>query len=167
MLRSGASIMLNQINRSRNLSHTTPNPSVATTSGATPRLWLSPAQLPAIRSVILGTTLFVGLLIWVCFSVGLIPQGTHLVDKLRVLGVTTWLYALVQILDLKIWHSRFAVRRRAASRIPEAVEGWLFAQMLAAFGIVYYALTDDARWFAAGIMMLLFSFVVFPIRDDR
>ncbi|MGH7638052.1 MAG: hypothetical protein ACREOK_10415 [Gemmatimonadaceae bacterium] len=116
--------------------------------------------------MILGTTLFVGLLTWVCFTVGLIPQGTHLVDKLRVLGVTTWIYALAQILDMKLWHSRFAQRRRAASRIPEVLEGWLLAQMLAAFGIVYYALTDDARWFAAGIIMLLLSFVVFPIRDE-
>lgn len=167
MLRSGASIMVDQLIRSRNLSHTTPSPSATTTSHVAGRPWLSPARLPAIRSVILGTTLFVGLLIWVCFTVGLIPQGMHLIDKLRVLGVTTWLYALVQILDMKIWHSRFAQRRRAASRIPEVLEGWLLAQMLASFGVVYYALTDDARWFAAGIIMLLLSFVVFPIRDDR
>lgn len=116
--------------------------------------------------MILGTTLFVALLVWVAFSVGLIPQGTHLVDRLRVLGVTTWLYALVQIIDMKIWHSRFAQRRRAASRIPEVVEGWLLAQMLSSFGVVYYALTDDAHWFVAGIVMLLLSFVVFPIRDE-
>ena len=166
MLRSGASIIITSANGSRALSHTTPSPSTATTSDAIGRLWLTPARLPAVRSVILGTTLFVGLLIWVCFTVGLIPQGTHLVDKLRVLGVTTWLYALVQILDMKLWHSRFAQRRRAASRIPEVLEGWLLAQMVAAFGIVYYALTDDARWFVAGIIMLVLSFVVFPIRDE-
>ena len=122
--------MVDQLIRSRNLSHTTPSPSATTTSHVAGRPWLSPARLPAIRSVILGTTLFVGLLIWVCFTVGLIPQGMHLIDKLRVLGVTTWLYALVQILDMKIWHSRFAQRRRAASRIPEVLEGWLLAQML-------------------------------------
>lgn len=116
--------------------------------------------------MILGTTLFVALLVWVAFSVGLIPQGTHYIDKLRVLGVTTWLYALVQIVDMKIWRSRFAQRRRASSRIPEVVEGWLLAQMLSSFGVVYYALTDDARWFVAGIVMLLLSFVVFPIRDE-
>lgn len=148
------------------MSHTTPSHSVATTSTATEKAWLTPARLPAIRSVILGTTLFVALLVWVAFSVGLIPQGTPYIDKLRVLGVTTWLYALVQIIDMKIWHSRFAQRRRAASRIPEVVEGWLLAQMLSSFGVVYYALTDDAHWFVAGIVMLLLSFVVFPIRDE-
>ena len=149
------------------MSHTSPSPSLATTSAAARWSWLTPARLPAVRSVILGTTLFVGLLVWVAFSVGLIPQGTHLVDKLRVLGVTTWIYALVQIVDMKIWRSRFAQRRRALSRVPEVVEGWLLAQMLSSFGLVYYALTDDWYWFAAGIVMLLLSFVVFPIRDEH
>jgi hypothetical protein len=86
------------------------------------------------------------------------------VAKLRVVGVMTWLYALVQILDMKFWHSRFAQRRRAASRIPEVVEGWLLGQMLAWFGIAYYVLTDDARWFVAGLVLMLLSFAAFPIR---
>ena len=79
----------------------------------------------------------------------------------------TWVYALIQIVDMKVWHSRFAQRRRAASRIPEAVEGWLLAQMIAWFGIAYYALTDDPRWFVAGLLIFLLSFVVFPIRQSR
>ena len=165
-LRSGGSIMVVQVTGSRNVSHSTPSHSLATTSAVAERSWIAASRLPVIRSVILGTTLFVALLVWVAFSVGLIPQGTHLIDKLRVLGVTTWLYALVQLIDMKLWHSRFAQRRRAASRIPEVVEGWLLAQMLSSFGVVYYALTDDARWLAAGILMLLLSFVVFPIRDE-
>lgn len=107
------------------------------------------------------------LLVWVSFSVGLLPRGTHLIDKLRILGVMTWLYALVQIIDMKIWRSRFALRRRAASRIPEVVEGWLLGQMIASFGIAYYALTDDPRWFAGGLVLLLLSFAAFPIRGER
>jgi hypothetical protein len=79
----------------------------------------------------------------------------------------TWVYALVQIVDMKLWHSRFAQRRRAASRIPEALEGWLLGQMIAWFGIAYYALTDDARWYVGGVLLFLFSFVVFPIRGSR
>jgi hypothetical protein len=115
----------------------------------------------------LGITLFVALLVWICFSLGLVPMGTHLITKLRVMGAMTWLYALVQILDLRFWHSRFVQRRRSASRIPEAVEGWLLAQMIAWFGIVYYGLTDDARWFVAGLLLFLVSFVVFPITANH
>jgi hypothetical protein len=149
------------------VSHTISSPSSTTASQSSTPAWLTPERLPAVRSVILGITLFVALLVWVCFSLGLIPQGVHLVQKLKVVGVMTWLYAFVQIIDMKIWHSRFAQRRRASSRLPEVVEGWLFAQMLAWFGIVYYALTDDPRWFVAGLVILLLSFAVFPIRGGR
>jgi hypothetical protein len=114
----------------------------------------------------LGLTLFAALLVWVAFSLGLIPYGTHLIVKLRVFGVVTWLYSFVQMGDLKVWHSRFARRRRAASRIPESLEGWLLGQMIAWFGIAYYALTGDPRWFVAGLLALLLSFLVFPIRDE-
>jgi hypothetical protein len=129
--------------------------------------WLTAERLPKIRSALLGLTLFVGLLVWTAFSLGLVPRGTHLIAKLRVIVVMTWLYALLQIIDLKIWHSRSAMRRRANSRIPEALEGWLFGQMFAWFGIFYYALTDDARFFVGGLILFLVSFVVFPLADAR
>src|SRR5688572_13731240 len=145
-----------------NVSH---SPSTTSTSG--PGAWLTPQRQPAVRSVLLGVTLLVGLLIWVTFSLGGLPRGTHLIMKLRVIGVMTWVYALFQIIDMKIWHSRWATRRRAASRIPEAVEGWLFGQMFAWFGIAYYALTDDPQWFIAGMVLFLASFAIFPIRSPK
>lgn len=129
--------------------------------------WLTGENLPRVRSLLLGLTLFVGLVIWVAFTLGLVPQGSHLVDRLRVLGVMTWMYALVQILDLKLWHSRFVRRRRESSRIPEALEGWLLGQMFAWFGIAYYALTDDPSWYVAGLVLFLLSFLLFPIADER
>ena len=141
--------------------------SESTTSTLDPVGWLTADRLPAVRSFLLGITLLVGLLIWITFSLGFLPRGTHLILKLRVIGVMTWLYALLQIVDLKIWHSRWAARRRAASRLPEALEGWLFGQMIAWFGIAYYALTDDARWFIAGLVLFLASFAIFPIRVTK
>lgn len=147
--------------------HTVSNRFITTQPGPPATTRLGPEQLPKVRSVLLGLTLFVGLVVWVAFSLGLLPQGVHVVARLRALGVMTWMYAIVQILDMKVWHSRFARRRRAASRLPEVVEGWLFGQMLAWFGLVYYALTDDARWFVAGLLLLLVSFVVFPITLER
>ena len=149
------------------MSHTASEHSITTTSGTPQDSWIAPESLPKLRSLLLGITLCVGLLVWVAFSLGLLPLGTHLVAKLRVIGVMTWLYALVQIIDMKIWRSRFAQRRRAASRIPEVLEGWLLGQMIAWFGIAYYALTDDARWFAGGLLLFLLSFVVFPVRAER
>jgi len=148
------------------VSHTASSHSATTTSDGREASWLAPDRLPRLRSIILGSTLFVGLLVWVGFSVGLIPQGAHLVAKLRVVGIMTWLYALIQLVDMRVWRSRFAQRRRAASRIPEVLEGWLLGQMIAWFGIVYYALTDDARWFACGLLLLLLTFAVFPIQRE-
>lgn len=149
------------------MSHTA---SGTSTTGVSPHAfgpWLTPDRLPRIRSILLAITLFVALLVWVCFTLGLVPRGTHLIIRLQVMGTMTWLYALVQILDLKVWHSRFAQRRRAASRIPEAVEGWLLGQMIAWYGIVYYGLTGDPRWFVAGLTLFLLSLLVFPITDNR
>jgi hypothetical protein len=128
---------------------------------------LTAENLPKIRSALFGLTLFAGLLIWTAFTLGLVPRGTHLIAKLRVIVVMTWLYALLQIIDLKIWHSRFAMRRRATSRIPEPLEGWLFGQMFAWFGMFYYALTDDARFYVGGLILFLLSFVVFPLAGER
>lgn len=149
------------------MSQTVSERSISAASASPPAPWLTPEHLPKIRPLLLGLTLFVGLLVWISFSLGLVPRGTHLITKLRVVGAMTWLYALLQIIDMKIWRSSFAQRRRAILRIPEALEGWLFGQMFAWFGIAYYALTDDARWFAAGVVLLVLSFVVFPVREDR
>ena len=144
------------------LNHTTP-----TTSERLRGHLITSDQLPRVRSALLGLTLFGGLLVWVAFSLGLIPRGEHLLVKLRVVVGITWLYALIHMADLRLWHSRFVQRRRAASRIPEALEGWLHGQLIAWFGMAYYALTNDARWFAAGVLFLLASFAAFPIRDER
>jgi hypothetical protein len=148
------------------VSHIASTPSIAATSVTPEGTWLPPERLSRVRALLLGLTLFIGLLVWVAFSLGGAPHGNHLVAKLRAVGGMTWLYALVQMIDMKVWHSRFARRRRAASRIPEVLEGWLFGQMIASFGIAYYALTEDARWFVAGLVLLVLSFVVFPIRSE-
>ena len=59
--------------------------------------------------------------------------------------------------------ARYGSEKIRGHGIPEALEGWLLGQMIAWFGIAYYLLTDDARWFVAGLVLFLLSFVVFPI----
>ena len=151
----------------RNVSHIVLKDSTTTTSERLRPHSITVEQLPRLRTALLGLTLFGGLLIWVGFSLGLIPPGAHLSVKLRAVVGVTWLYAILQTIDLKFWHSRFARRRRSTSRIPEAVEGWLLGQLIAWSGMAYYALTNDARWFGSGVMLLLLSFAAFPIREER
>jgi hypothetical protein len=129
--------------------------------------WLGGERLGQVRGILLGLTLFLALAVWVLYSLGFEAQSPHLADKLRVVGAMTWVYALVQLADHRFWNSRFARRRRAALGIPESLFAWLLGQMLAWFGIVYYALTGDAHWYVAGLAILLLSFLAFPIRRDR
>jgi hypothetical protein len=136
-------------------------------SGDVPRYdWLTPDRQAQLRNILLGIALFAGLVVWVWHSFGPPTRPLALAGKLRVVGVMTWLYALIQIVDMRFWHSRIAEKRRVASGIPESVIAWLFGQMLACFGIVYFGVTEDPRWYLAGLALLLATFVAFPIRRD-
>ena len=130
--------------------------------------WLTAERQAQVRTILLALVLFFGLVVWVFHS---IAAATHrpaeFVHKLRVVGVMTWIYALVQLVDMRFYHSRFAQRRRISLGIPEHLIGWLFGQMLAWFGILYYGLTDDLRWYVAGLVLFGLTFWVFPIPASR
>ena len=126
--------------------------------------WLTPERLAQLRGILLGLTLFFALVVWVFHSLGpATVRAPHFIFKLRGVGVLNWLYALVQMIDLRFYNSRFARRRRAQMRIPDSLSGWLLGQMLAWFGIVYYGLTEDLRWYVAGLIILGLSFWAFPV----
>ena len=128
--------------------------------------WLTPERQTQVRGVLLGLTLFFGLTVWIWHSLGASsPDSGVLVRKLRIVGIMTWLYALVQLLDIRFWRSAAARKRREAMGIPDSLIAWLFGQMLAWFGIIYYAFTEDARWYLAGLVVLVVTFVVFPVRQ--
>ena len=129
------------------------------------RGWLTPERLTRVRAILLGLTLFFGLAVYVFHTLGASHMvQPELVKKLRGVGVLTWIYALFQMVDMRFYNSRWAQRRRAASGLPDILYGWLFGQMVAWFGILYYAFTEDVRWYVAGLLILGLSFLVFPIR---
>lgn len=128
--------------------------------------WLTSERQPRVRAILLGLSLFLGLVVWIFHSIGVgVARDAVFVNKLRGVGVLTWIYALVQMIDLRFYHSRFA-KRRLASGLPQSVVGWLFGQMLAWFGILYYGLTQDIRWYVAGMVIFVLSFLAFPIRNS-
>jgi hypothetical protein len=147
------------------------NPTNEYESSATRRTqrypWLTANVQSRMRGILFGIALFVGLVVWVWHSVGAsAPQPGAFIQKLRVVGIMTWLYALVQLFDMRFWHSAIARRRRASMGIPDSLIAWLFGQMLAWFGIIYYAITEDIRWYVGGLVVLLLTFAAFPIRHD-
>lgn len=130
--------------------------------------WLTPDRQTQVRGVLLGLTLFFGLTVWVWHSLdAAAPNPGVFVRKLRIVGIMTWLYALVQLLDIRFWRSATARKRREAMGIPDSLIAWLFGQMLAWFGIIYYGFTEDARWYLAGLVVLLVTFIVFPVRQSK
>lgn len=127
--------------------------------------WLTPDALSRVRAVLLGLTLFVGLAVYVFHTLGPVaarPGG--FISRLRGVGVLTWAYALAQMIDMRFYNSRFAQRRRRSAGIPDSLHGWLFGQMVAWYGILYYGFTEDARPFVAGLLILALAFWVFPIQ---
>lgn len=130
--------------------------------------WLTPERLTRVRAILLALSLFFGLAVYVFHTVSSARDATPiLITKLRGVGVLTWIYALVQMIDLRFYNSRWAQRRRSSTGIPDSLHGWLFGQMLAWFGILYYGLTEDLRWYVAGMVILALSFLAFPIRRPR
>jgi hypothetical protein len=128
--------------------------------------WLTTERLTRLRAILLALTLFVGLAVYVFHTLGVSHAAQpELIKKLRGVGVLTWIYALVQMIDMRFYNSRWAQRRRSSTGIPDSLHGWLFGQMLAWFGILYYGLTEDLRAYVAGLVILGISFLVFPVRD--
>jgi hypothetical protein len=143
-------------------------PPLADLSSETRAGWLTTERQAQVRIILLALVLFFGLAVWVFHSVAAAThRAPEFVNKLRVVGVMTWIYALVQLVDMRFYHSRFARRRQISLGIPENLIGWLFGQMLAWFGIVYYGLTDDMRWYIAGLVIFGLTFWVFPISGSR
>ncbi len=127
--------------------------------------WLTATRLARVRVILLALTLFIGMVVWIYHGLGAPPaRNANFIRRLRGVGLLTWLYALAQMIDIRFYNSRFAQRRRASMRIPDSLHGWLFGQMLAWFGIVYFGLTEDLHWYVAGLVILLLSFAAFPIR---
>jgi hypothetical protein len=127
--------------------------------------WLTPQRLTRVRAILLALSLLLGLAAYVFHTISAARNVTPpLISKLRGVGVLTWIYSLVQLIDLRFYNSRWTQKRRTSTGLPDSLHGWLFGQMLAWFGILYYGLTEDVRWYVAGLVILALTFFAFPIR---
>lgn len=130
--------------------------------------WLTPERQIRIRNVLFGLLVFFGLVIWIFHSIASnAERPPAFVQRLRVLGIMTWLYALVQLLDMRFYHSRFAKRRIETAHVPEHMLAWLLAQMLPWYGIIYYALVADIRWYVVGLCLAALTTWAYPVPTGR
>jgi hypothetical protein len=128
--------------------------------------WLTPDRQVRIRNILFGLLIFFGLVVWVFHSIAANgARPPEFVHRLRVLGIMTWLYALVQLIDMRFYHSRFAQRRVETANVPEHMLAWLLAQMLPWYGIVYYALVADIRWYVIGLALAAVTTWAYPVKS--
>lgn len=126
--------------------------------------WLTPDRQVQVRNILFAALLFVGLVVWIFHTIAARSAASpELVHRLRVLGVMTWLWALIQLLDMRFYHSRFARRRAENAHVPEHMLAWLLAQALPWYGIVYYAVVRDVRWYVIGLCLAAFTAWAYPV----
>ena len=89
------------------------------------------------------------------------PTDVHL---MRNVGSVIIVAAIAGIIVIR---TRLDRARDEASRISLAIAGWSFGEMAALFGAVYFFLVGDSRWFAVGLVVLLASFMLIPVRGER
>ncbi len=84
--------------------------------------WLTPERLTRVRAILLGAdALLRSRRLRLPHARRVAPARSRRSSrKLRGVGVLTWMYALVQMVDLRFYNSRWAQRRRASRAFPTA-----------------------------------------------
>jgi hypothetical protein len=121
------------------------------------------ATLMLIRLCLLGGVLVFGLLSWVLRRTGSAVSSADpaTLSALRALCFLFCAVALVAAVALR------AVAARASSdaaRIRLSIAGWASGESPALLGGVYLFMSGDARPYAIGVVVLLATFVIFPLR---
>ncbi|HKG93061.1 MAG TPA: hypothetical protein VKA84_14250 [Gemmatimonadaceae bacterium] len=120
------------------------------------------ARLAVIRMALVAGVLTFGGAVWLMRRRGgAPPAGAAAIETMRTFGAGVWLVALAAVVGFWLLIPRAREERRRASY---TIFAWAAAEMPALFGASYYYLTGDARWFAAGLTLLVGSLLVVPGR---
>jgi hypothetical protein len=131
-----------------------------------PRLWndVAPAArvrtLGVIRMALLAGVLAFGGLIWLMRRRGGWTPPAD-VAPLHVMLIAMWTVAVSGIVIFRVLFGR---ARDAPRRVRLSIFGWAAGELPPLIGGVYYFMTGDAGWYAAGVLLLVATFVVFPLR---
>ena len=118
------------------------------------------ARLGVIRIAMLAGVIVFGAVTWFIRRDAAAP-GISNPALLRTIG---WVVFAVAVLGMGFMRQRVAAARDAATYGNLAVIGWAFGELAALFGAVYYFVTGDPTRFVTGIMLMLASFVLIPLR---
>lgn len=118
------------------------------------------------QAALLRFALFAGVVLFgaVTWFVHRDPQwrapAPALVESLRLATYAVWAVGVVAVLVARGIHAR----ARDESRQGTALLGWAIGESVAIFGAVYYFMTDDPWRYFYGIVFMLATFILFPVR---
>jgi hypothetical protein len=116
--------------------------------------------LGVIRVALLAGVLAFGALTWLMRRRGAVSAPPD-VAPLRVMVLAMWALAVTGIV---VFRTLFGRTTDAARRARLSIFGWAAGEAPALIGGVYYLMTGDAGWYATGVLLLVATFVVFPLR---
>ena len=125
----------------------------------------SPAALAVIRlALLLGVLAFGAATTFLVRRGGLRPSPADTLETLRTVGIVLWIIAIAAVVFLRLRGTRLAGRAGPAAA---AIIGWAIGEAVALFGGVHYFLSGRPSWYLNGVLFLVATFVVFPLRRTR
>lgn len=122
----------------------------------------STATLAVIRIALVSGVLLFGGVVWYLRS-RQPPAATVDPDALRLAGQVVWSVAILGILIAFLLH-RSATRER---RTTLAVVAWALGESTALYGGVFWLLVGESRWYGYGLVCLVLTYLIFPVRGTR
>jgi hypothetical protein len=112
-------------------------------------------------ALLLGVLLFGGVSVFVHRQPGWTPAT---IDPLvfRILGIALWAIAVAGVVILRPWVDRAI---DPAQRQTISLIAWTLGEVLALYGGVYFFLTGDGSRYVLGLVFMLGTFVLFPVRQ--
>jgi hypothetical protein len=118
--------------------------------------------LHLIRLAIFSGALLFGIVTWWLRRENPAPLEAEL-GPLRFAGYGLWVSVLVL---LGFVRGLYAKATDHAKRASAMIVAWAAAESLALFGGVIWYLHGDSRWYIAGMMFLLATFILFPVARE-
>lgn len=122
------------------------------------------SHLALVRVALLLSVLLFGAVTWFVRRDGtMAPPDRRTWEAVRVVAMVLWATAITGIIGLRLWANR--ARRDDDARIP--VIAWSLAEAPALIGGVFWFVTGQRWLWAAGLVVLVTSFILFPVRTVR
>jgi hypothetical protein len=111
-------------------------------------------------SLLLGVLLFGGVTVFLHRRPGWAPASID-PTVFRILGIALWAIAVAGVVVLR---PRLDVTGDPAQRQTINLIAWTLGEMVALYGGVYFFVTGDASRYVLGLVFMLATFVLFPVR---